>query len=648
MSPEQAEMGAQDIDTRTDIYSLGVLLYELLTGKLPFDSKQLRTGPMSEMHQIIRDQAPPKPSTRLSDRSEEAAHNAKNRNAEPRSLMSDLRGDLDWIVMMCLETNRSRRYESASSLAEDLNRHLNHEPVLAGPPSAAYRVRKFVRRNRVGVVAASVVLLALVAAVAVSSVFAVSEANQRRLAVAAEEQAAAEADNARAINDFLTDDLLASVAPSSGSGQGRHVLMRDVLDAASVEIDVAGERGGRFDDKPLIEASIRSTLGRIYRLLGEFENAKRHLEIARRLREQELGERHPETLESLDSLGWLYYRQGLFSEAEPFVVQTLALCTESLGATDPRTLETMNLLGLLLMEQDKYAEAWPVLRDASKLREHVFGPEHKQSLISRVNLALLLIKTERIREAETMLRETLEIQGRTVDADDPDRFLTIHYLAYCLHEQGRNEEAERMYLVALNGRRRVLGPAHLQTLVVLNDLGALYQSMGRYDLLEPLLEGSPAVQIQALGRDHPIALNAVQLSAEMFLQTSRPDEARPLIREMHGGMRRQAEHPNATPESKNAYAWALLTCELEDLRDPDLALRMAMESVRMADGDVPALLDTLALARFMTGDVDGAVQTQREAISLISEDDPGRDRYERELARYEAALSGGGSGSHGP
>ncbi len=192
MSPEQAEMSGLDIDTRSDIYALGVLLYELLTGRTPFDAKELLDAGLDEMRRIIREKEPTRPSTRLTSLSnEELSAVSKHRQSEPAKLTSLVRGDLDWIVMKCLEKDRTRRYVTANGLVMDIQRHMSDEPVVARPPSAVYRFQKLVRRNKLAFAAAAAVACTLVLGVVVSTWQAVRATQAQREQVRLRQQAEA-------------------------------------------------------------------------------------------------------------------------------------------------------------------------------------------------------------------------------------------------------------------------------------------------------------------------------------------------------------------------------------------------------------------------------------------------------------------------
>jgi len=286
MSPEQASMTITDVDTRTDVYSLGVMLYELLVGALPFDKRELRSAGIDEMRRKIREQTPPRPSTRVVTAPETTS---VNRDIEPKALIRRLQGDLDWIVMKAIEKDRNRRYSSASELAADIERHLNKLPVLAGPPSAVYRLGKFVQRHRLGVVAAGVLLVSLLAGI-------VGTTTGLLRALRAEQLASQEAERATQISTFLVE--LFEVADPA-KAQGETISARQMLDQGVRRIE------RRLTEQPVMRARLMATIGSVYRKLGLSSEAAPLLVQSLRTQEDLLGPNHPEVAETLVSLAAL-------------------------------------------------------------------------------------------------------------------------------------------------------------------------------------------------------------------------------------------------------------------------------------------------------------------------------------------------------
>ncbi len=298
MSPEQAEMSDQGVDTRSDIYSLGVLLYELLTGTTPLERARFREAAYVEILRRICEEEPPRPSTRLSESKETLASISAMRRTEPGRLAKVVRGDLDWIVMKALDKDRARRYESASGFAGDLRRHLDGDAVEACPPSASYRLRKLARRHRAALATASALAAILLLAVFVSAWQAVRARQAERRAMDAalqaamaradaknqEDHAGRSAESAQAVLKFLQDEILTAARPEGqDGGKGKDITIRRALDEAEPKIT------GSFRGQPTVEASVRETLGRSYFYLGEAEKAIREHERAAELLEARLG-----------------------------------------------------------------------------------------------------------------------------------------------------------------------------------------------------------------------------------------------------------------------------------------------------------------------------------------------------------------------
>ncbi len=343
MSPEQAEMTGLDVDTRSDIYLLGILLYELLTGTTPFEAEKLRSAAYDEIRRIICEDEPPKPSTRLNTLGDALSDVAKHRHVQPAQLCKIVRGDLDWVVMRALEKDRTRRYETANEFAGDIERHLGDEPVSAGPPSVGYRLRKFVRRNRASVTAVAAVAAAIIVGFIVSTTMYFRAEAERDRAVEAERQTEQLLAQEQAVTDFLYTDLLESIDPAKA--MVREVTLREVLDAASERME------GRFEGEPHAELSVRQMWGQMYLKLGKYKAAKRHGDRVLEIFMKQLDEEDPDMLLLMRNLAALYLEQGWYDEAEPVLVKVLDAQRRVLGEEHRDTVRAINCLIMLY-------EAW--------------------------------------------------------------------------------------------------------------------------------------------------------------------------------------------------------------------------------------------------------------------------------------------------
>ncbi|MHC5001714.1 MAG: serine/threonine protein kinase, partial [Planctomycetota bacterium] len=455
MSPEQAEMSAVDIDTRSDIYALGVLLYELLTGTTPFDTKELMAAGLGEIQRIIREREPEKPSTRLSTLTRTPADDAR-RPEDPDRLSSIVRGDLDWIVMKSLEKDRTRRYETADGLAADVARHLAGEAVLAAPPSAAYRVRKFIRRHRVGVTASSLVVLALLAGAVGTTIGLVRAERQRALAEerARETQQVADFqmqmltdmqiyDMGRTILDELRHQVeesrrrrhvgeLLESRPRTPEEIDADLAAFDDLVEGGVGVDVArrvlddfvlsrtaDSIETQFADQPLVAARLHFGVGTMYQSLGMHDDAEPHLQTAVDIRRQELGDDDPWTLAAISELGHALKAIGLLDDAIPLCLEAMERSRRVLGDDDPSTMRRINNLGLALTEHGRYDAAEPYCVEAVGRRRRVLGDDDPATLTSIGNLGTLRYQQGQLPEAETLRREGLEGSRGTLGDDAP-------------------------------------------------------------------------------------------------------------------------------------------------------------------------------------------------------------------------------------
>jgi tetratricopeptide (TPR) repeat protein len=500
MSPEQTALSGFDVDTRTDVYSLGVLLYELLTGTTPFDRKRLRTAAYDEIRRIIREEEPPRPSKRISILGETSALISTQRKTDPKVLGQFLKGELDWIVMKALEKDRNRRYESASAFAADVVRYLHDEPVSACPPSAWYRLRKFARRHRLVLLTAGLVALALVTGTVVSVWQAFRATRAETGALTAMEQAKQDAAIAEAVNEFL-NDLLAQAAPSQTPD--RDLKLRAVLDRASKRIE------GRFPDQPLVEARLRLTLAVTHESLGEYAIAERHAGRARELYESARGAEHPDTLAAMNSLARMVSWQGRQEEARGLFADVLSLRRRVLGAEHPDTLKTMSNLASVLRQQGQLEQAYTLHSETLEARRRVLGAEHPDTLSSMTGLSVVLLEQERLDEARRLLEMALPLQRRVLGIERPETLGSMHYLAFVLLRLGRFEEACKLNEEALEIQRRVLGSAHSDTIASINNLAWLLATAPDPKLRAPARAVELATELTQLQPDHENSWNTL-------------------------------------------------------------------------------------------------------------------------------------------
>ena len=509
MSPEQVRGRSDEIDVRTDVYSLGVLLYRMLSGRLPHD---LEGAGITEAARIICEQP-------------------------PRPLGASARGgprvdrDLAIIVHKALEKDPARRYQTAAALDEDVGRYLNGQPILARPSGAAYQIRKLIARHKapfVGVVAA---LLALFAVAIVTTV-------QARRIAAERDRANREAETAVRVSGFLTDLFKVS---DPTEARGNAIKAREILDKGVERI------GKELADEPLVQARLMLTMGNVYRDLGLYREAEPLLEQSLATRRR-LGEENLETVASMNGLAKLYLSQGRLVEAEKIYTRILDLRLRIQGEEHPDTLMSMSGLAHVYRQQARYTDAEKLFSRTLEVRRRAQGDDDPETLYSARDVATCFYAQRRFAEDEALLRPTLEKMRRVLGNDHPNTLMTEHDLANAYEAQGRHAEAEELFREALDGQRRILGPDHPDTLRTMNSLAVLYDHEERYAEEEPLLLDALDKQRRVLGEDHQDTLNTLTNLANVDSAQGRYHEAETLYRETLNTERRLLgeDHPDTT------------------------------------------------------------------------------------------------------
>ena len=500
MSPEQVLADPLELDTRSDVYALGVILYELLSGRLPY----IVSRKLHEAVQTIREEDP----TPLS------------------SISRNYRGDIANIAAKALEKDKTRRYASAADLAGDIRRYLRDEPILAAPPSATYQLQKFARRHKAFVGATAAVFVVLLVGAVVSTREAIRANRAERDAAVRMNEARQEAAKARAVNAFMQDMLRAAnprALTRDDRAKGREVTVLQVLDGAARQLDA-----GMLHAQPLVEAAARESLGTTFSALGSYEKAEHQFRAALGLRREGLGENNADVAGSMSSLAGLLRNMSKLTEAEALERRALQIRLQLFGPQHADVAESMYGLAEVLISTGKMSEAEDLYRRALAIDLQTGSPHAHEVAHS---LGVLLFQERRLAEAEASLRQALALAQGALGDEHPDIAITMNQLAYVYHRENNLAESEKYARASLAMSQRFYGKEHPDVAIALGHLAGLFLDEGKLDEAESTYREALAVSRQMLGNEHEQTATLASNLGRLLLTRGRPSESVALFRE---------------------------------------------------------------------------------------------------------------------